>query len=372
MIKLQFLSAVLLFLFSVSAVSASEEIKEEKSTNDIIFEHISDSHYWHILDYTDDSGVEHPIAFPLPVILVANGQFDVFMSSEFHHGHQKVTKGKNTYQLYHDKVYIVEDTAKIQHVVVESDTLTKAIAKSEHEIDVAPTNMVLLDFSITKNVASLFLSALLLLLIFIPVAKAYKKTTNSAPKGLQSFMEPIILFVRDDIAVPNIGKHKYQKYLPYLLTVFFFIWINNMMGLIPFFPGGANVTGNIAVTFILATSTLLVTNFSGNKNYWKHIFAMPGLPFWLLPIMIIVELIGIIAKPFALMIRLFANITAGHIIVLSLLSLIFIFKSIYIAPASVAFVLFMDILELFVAALQAYIFTMLSALFIGLAVQEHH
>jgi F-type H+-transporting ATPase subunit a len=211
-----------------------------------------------------------------------------------------------------------------------------------------------------------------MILIFTSCAKAYTRRPGLAPKGLQGFMEPIILFVKDDIVIPNIGEKKHAKFLPYLLTVFFFIWILNMIGLIPFFPGSANVTGNIAVTFVLALFTLIITNVNGNKDYWKHIFAMPGLPLWLLPIMIVVELIGVIAKPFALMIRLFANITAGHIVVLSLVSLIFVFQTLAIAPVSVAFVLFMDVLELFVAALQAYIFTMLSALFIGLAVQEHH
>lgn len=355
MIRLQFLLALILLVFNANITFANEEeAKEEKSTNDVIFEHISDSHFWHVLDYTDAEGVEHPVAFPLPVIVFANGQLDFFMSSEFHHGHSPVTKGNNTYQLHHDKIYLVGE----EGIVLD---------KENH-----PTNVAALDFSITKNVASLFLSAILLLLIFLSVAKAYKKRGISAPKGLQSFMEPIILFVRDDIVLPNIGKKKYERYLPYLLTVFFFIWINNMLGIIPFFPGGANVTGNIAVTMTLAVFTLLIVNFSGNKNYWRHIFAMPGLPFWLLPIMMIVELIGVIAKPFALMIRLFANITAGHIVVLSLVSLIFIFQTAWMAFASVPLVLFIDILELFVAALQAYIFTMLTALFIGLAVQEHH
>jgi F-type H+-transporting ATPase subunit a len=205
------------------------------------------------------------------------------------------------------------------------------------------------------------------------MSRSYKKTGISHPRGIQSFLEPIILFVRDDIAIANIGKHKYEKYMPYLLTVFFFILINNLMGLIPFPPPfGANVTGNIAVTFVLALFTFLITQFSGNKNYWRHIFATPGVPFWLLPVMVPVELIGIISKPFALMIRLFANITAGHIIVLSLICLIFIFKSLAVAPVSILFVIFMDCLELLVAFLQAYVFTLLSALFISLAVQEHH
>ena len=183
-------------------------------------------------------------------------------------------------------------------------------------------------------------------------------------------MEPLVLFVRDDIAVPNIGK-KADKFLPYLLTVFFFIWINNLIGLVPFFPGSANLTGNISFTVTLALITFLITNFNGNKDYWKHIFATPGVPVWLAPIMIPVEIMGILAKPIALLIRLFANITAGHIIILSLISLIFIFKSVAIAPVSVGFVLFMNVLELLVAAIQAYIFTLLSALFIGMAVEEH-
>ncbi|MNI66610.1 ATP synthase subunit a [compost metagenome] len=159
--------------------------------------------------------------------------------------------------------------------------------------------------------------------------------------------------------------------MPYLLTVFFFIWFNNLLGLVPIFPGGANVTGNIALTFVMAFGTMIIVNINGNKYYWKHIFR-PDVPWWLYPIMIPVELIGIISKPFALMIRLFANITAGHIIVLSLISLIFIFETLAIAPVSVAFVLFMDVLELLVAFLQAFIFTLLTALFIGMAVEEHH
>jgi F-type H+-transporting ATPase subunit a len=216
----------------------------------------------------------------------------------------------------------------------------------------------------------MWLGMLVLLVVFLSVSASYKKREGKAPKGLQSFLEPIILFVRDDVAIPNIGV-KYTKYLSLLLTIFFFILINNLFGLIPFFPGGYNLTGNIAVTLTLATITLVVVNFSGNKYYWKHVFA-PDIPLWLYIIMVPVEIIGIISKPFALMIRLFANITAGHIVVLSLVSLIFIFKSLWVSPASIVFVVFMDTIELLVAFLQAYIFTMLTALFIGLAVEEHH
>ena len=205
----------------------------------------------------------------------------------------------------------------------------------------------------------------LLLILFISAARSY---ANSVPTGLARFLEPLVLFVRDDIAIPNIGEAKYKKYLPYLLTVFFFIWINNLLGLI---PSGANFTGNIAVTLTLAAITMIITNVSGTRTYWGHIFT-PHVPFWLYPIMIPVELIGVISKPFALTIRLFANITAGHIIILSLVSLIFIFKSVFISPVSVGFVLFMSFLELLVAALQAYVFTLLSALFIGLALEEPH
>jgi F-type H+-transporting ATPase subunit a len=216
-------------------------------------------------------------------------------------------------------------------------------------------------------------AALLGLWLFLSLSYSYKKTGISYPKGIQSFLEPVICFVRDDIVIPNIGYEKHEKFMPYLLSVFFFILINNIMGLIPFPPPfGANVTGNIAVTFTLAFFSFIIIQINGSKTYWRHIFATPGVPFWLLPIMIPVELIGVIAKPFALMIRLFANITAGHIIVMSLLALIFIFHSLFLAPVSAFFVIFMDCLELLVAFLQAYVFTLLSALFISLAVVEEH
>jgi F-type H+-transporting ATPase subunit a len=230
-----------------------------------------------------------------------------------------------------------------------------------------------LDFSVTKAVAAMFFAALIGLWLFLSLSHSYKKSGVSHPRGIQSFLEPVILFVRDEIAIPNIGHHKYERFMPYLLSVFFFILINNIMGLIPFPPPfGANVTGNIAVTMTLALFTFVIIQVNGKKTYWKHIFATPGVPLWLLPIMIPVEIIGIIAKPFALMVRLFANITAGHIIVLSLVALVFIFKSLAVSPVSILFVLFMNSLELLVAFLQSYVFTLLSALFISLAVQEEH
>ena len=333
------------FTFANHSLFATEahtdDAHEEKPFDavEVIMHHIADAHEFHILDYTDDFGVEHPVSIPLPVILYTDGNFDVFMSNEFNHGDSEVVRDDRTYKLDHG--HIVE-------------------LNGGHPID----------FSITKNVFSMFLSILIILLLFISVGRSYRNG-RLAPSGLASFIEPLVLFVRDDIAIPNIGEKKADKFLPYLLTVFFFIWVNNLLGLIPFFPGSANLTGNISFTITLAFLTFIITNMNGNKEYWKHVFATPGVPFWLLPIMIPVELMGILAKPVALLIRLFANITAGHIIILSLISLIFIFKTVMIAPVSVAFVLFMDVLELLVAALQAYIFTLLSSLFIGMAVAEH-
>ena len=313
--------------------------EEKFEPTKVIMEHIADSHVWHLWGHT---------SLPLPVILYTANGLEFFSSGHFHHGEHDYNGKYNNYRLEEDHIKVVGADGKIDEEASKS----------------------VLDFSITKNVAAMFVAIFVILVIFISVAASYRKRVGKAPKGLQSFMEPIIVFVRDDIAKPNIG-HKYAKFMPYLLTTFFFILFNNLFGLIPIFPGGANVTGNIALTFVMAIGTLIIVNINGNKYYWKHIFK-PDVPFWLYPIMIPVELIGIISKPFALMVRLFANITAGHIIVLSLISLIFIFETLAIAPVSVAFVLFMDVLELLVAFLQAFIFTLLTALFIGMAVEEHH
>ena len=305
----------------------------------VIMEHIADSHMWHLWGHT---------SLPLPVILYTPNGLELFSSGHFHHGEEDYTGSYSTYRLVKDKIKVVDASGNVDELKTAK----------------------VLDFSITKNVAAMFISIVVLLIVFISVAKTYGKTKGKSPKGLQALIEPIVIFVRDDIAKPNIG-HKFAKFMPYLLTTFFFIWINNLMGLIPIFPGSANVTGNIALTFVMALGTLIIVNINGNKYYWKHIFR-PDVPWWLYPIMIPVELIGIISKPFALMIRLFANITAGHIIVLSLISLIFIFETLAMAPVSVAFVIFMYVLELLVAFLQAFIFTLLTALFIGMAVEEHH
>jgi F-type H+-transporting ATPase subunit a len=324
----------------------NEKPEEKFNASKFILEHLADSHEWHIL--TKKNG--ESVAIYLPVILYSKEKgVDIFSSKKLAHG--KVYKG-----------YKLEEEGELKGKIV-------SVKENGSVIE----NNKLLDFSMTKTVVGMLFGALIGLCLFISLALSYKKTGISYPKGLQSFLEPVILFVRDDIAIPNMGEHKYERYMPYLLSVFFFILINNVMGLIPFPPPfGANVTGNIAVTMVLAIFSFIIIQFSGNKTYWRHIFATPGVPFWLLPIMIPVEIIGMLAKPFALMVRLFANITAGHIIVLSLIGIIFIFKSLAIAPVSIVFVIFMDCLELLVAFLQAYVFTLLSALFISLAIQEHH
>jgi F-type H+-transporting ATPase subunit a len=319
---------------------------------EVVMEHIADSHVWHVAGN---------FSFPLPIILYTPSGLEVFSSGEFHHGEEDHKGRYNTYRLS-------EDT-KGQSLSQNFFNKKIKVVGADGKVDEAASAQVM-DFSITKNVAAMFLTVVILLFVFTAVATAYKRREGKSPKGLQSFLEPIFVFIRDDVARPNIG-HDDAKFMPFLLTIFFFILINNLLGLIPIFPGGANVTGNIATTFILALFTLVVVNINGNKYYWRHVFA-PAVPKWMYIIMIPVELIGIISRPFALMVRLFANITAGHIIVLSLISLIFIFKSIAIAPVSVGFVIFMDVLELLVAFLQAFIFTLLSALFIGMAIEEHH
>lgn len=333
---------------SASIPAEDGEKEDDFNAREFIFDHIGDSHEWHIL--TTPEG--HHVSLYLPVIVYSKTKgLNVFSSRRFAHGHSH-------------KGFKIMDEGELEGRIVETD--------GEGMVN---TDYLPLDLSVTKNVAAMFMASLFLLWIFISLARSYRKTGISAPTRKQGFLEPLVLFVRDDIAKPNIGQGKHTRFLPYLLTVFFFILINNLLGLVPIIPGGANVTGNIAVTFTLAAFTMVITNVSGSKAYWQHIFNTPGVPWWLkvpVPIMPVIELIGIIVKPFALMIRLFANITAGHIILLSLVALIFIFRSLTMAPISILMGLFMDCLEILVAFIQAYVFTLLSALFIGLAVEEHH
>lgn len=331
--------------------AAAGQGEEKLNAGKIIMEHVADAHGWHLWGHTE---------IPLPVILYnANRGLNVFSSARFEHGH-KTYAG---YMLHEGKVVAVNETGEVDaHGATINEELTAGTT----------------DISITKNVMTMFIVIILMMVIFTNVANAYtRKRKGLAPTGLQNAIEPIILFMRDEVIKPSIG-HKYEKYLPYLLTVFFFIWIANLLGLIPVFPGGANLTGNISISMTLALFTFVIVTFSANKNYWEHVFVMPGVPKPILLLLTPIEIIGVFLRPFVLMIRLFANITAGHIIALSFFCLIFIFGQngagvgLAVSPLSLVFTIFMTTLELLVAFLQAYVFTMLSAVYIGAAVEDHH
>lgn len=348
--------AALFLLFAVQPAMAEPQEEEERfDAAEMILHHIQDAHEIHLWNST---------SIPLPMILIsAEEGVSVFMSSKFDHGHAAY----EGYFLDHGKVKRLRNsdlTGDINLTEVDSTQYTTVdwvgFFGSEEG--------AFINVSITKNVATLFFTSLMLILLFVAAARHYKGGVR-APKGVASFLEPLVLFVRDDIAIPNIGEKHYRRFLPYLLTVFFLIWINNLLGLFPILA--PNLTGNIAFTMVLALFTFFITNFVGKKTYWKHVLA-PPVPKVLWPIMIPIEIIGMFTKPFSLMIRLFANITAGHILILSLVSLIFIFQSATMSLLSIPFMVFMLTLEILVAALQAYIFTLLSALFIGMAVEEAH
>ncbi len=324
---------VFLFLPGVLFAGGGEE-EGSFNPSEMINHHIADAHSWEIF---------HGLTVHLPVIIYSDEKgLDVFSSSKFYDEHHQVVP-YNGYVMDHE------------HITLESGA---------H----------LLDLSMTKNVLFLILDAIILILVFTAVARGYKKNAGHAPSGVQSFFEPLIVFVRDDIAKGNIGK-KYERFMPYLLTMFFFIWFGNLLGLL---PGAANLTGNISVTLVLSCMTLLITVFSGRKVYWAHIVdplgkSMPwGGKLLLYLILWPVEIIGIFTKPFSLMIRLFANITAGHILILSILGLAFVFESITVGVVGALFATVMNLLELFVAILQAYVFTLLSAMYFGQAVEEGH
>lgn len=338
----------------VASEAHGDTAKKKVDIAEVAFEHILDSHSWHFWGEGHDA-----VSAPLPVILKTDKGLVTFMSSAFKHDHHAehiVEVDGQRFVNFKEDIFMASETPN------EHGQYLSYNEKGEI------TNLKPLDFSITKNVTQLLISALVLILLFTSVARSYKKHgVTTAPKGKQSFLEPLIVFVRDDIAKGNIGPRG-EKFTPYLLTVFFIIFINNVFGLVPI---SANVTGNIAFTLTLSVFTLLLTVFNGNKNYWGHIFT-PHAPKALWIILIPIEIIGILTKPFALMIRLFANISAGHIIIISLVGLIFMFESLAISPISVAFALFIDVLEVLVAVLQAYIFTMLTALFIGSAVADHN
>ncbi len=318
--------------------SMKEEIKAH------ISHHLQDSYGFHL--FTDKETNTH-YGFPLPVILIDDG-LQVFSSSKFHHGETIAESNGNYYKLYHGKIYKTN---------AQGD-----LAMHDGHVDAEKP----LDFSITKNVFSIMVLSLLLVLLFMGAAKSYKKSL--VPSGSARFLEPLVIFVRDEIAIPNIGEKHYKKFMSYLLTVFFFIWFVNLFGLTPL---GINVTNSISVTFALAIMTFVITQVSGKSEYWKHIFWMPGVPVPMKILLAPIELLGIFIKPFALLIRLYANITAGHVVLMSLIGLMFIFHSWIGSTLSFGLAVSLSLLELLVAALQAYIFTMLTALYFGSAVAEH-
>jgi len=341
---------VLVFSLNLNAQHEEHEgnIEERDIKTEIkesINHHIQDS-YDFIL-FSDTEKNKH-YGFSLPVILIDEG-FHLFSSSKFHHGETVAESNGKYYKLYHNKIY-------------RSDA-EGSLSLDDHQ---HPTNIKPLDFSITKGVFMIMITGVLMLLLFVGLARSFGK--GPIATGAGRFFEPIIVYIRDDIARPNIGETKYKKYMPYLLTVFFFVWFLNLFGLTPL---GVNVTGNIAVTFALAIITFIITQFSGNKNYWKHIFWMPGVPVPMKFILAPIELLGVFIKPFALMIRLYANIMAGHVVLMSIIGLVFIFQNWIGGALSLFLAFFLSIIELLVAALQAYIFTLLSALYFGFAVEEH-
>jgi F-type H+-transporting ATPase subunit a len=333
-----FSSVLLMLLLSIPGFAQQESstdmdthetsADEKFDAGEVIIHHVLDDHIWHFWD-------GHGGTLYLPVIVYSEEKgLDVFSSSRF-------------YDENHDLVAYDGYTLEHNHIYLNGEQV--------------------FDLSITKNVAMLLINATLMVIVFLAVAGAYKRNQGKAPRGLQSFIEPIIVFVRDEVVKPNIG-HGYEKYMPYLLTLFFFILFGNILGLL---PGAANLTGNIAVTFTLALITFIVTNVSGNKAYWSHIFWTPGVPLPLRIVILPVEILGIFTKPISLMVRLFVAITAGHIVILSLIALTFIFQSYLVGIASSLVVLFINLIELLVAGIQAYVFTLFTSLYIGMATTDH-
>ncbi len=344
--------SIFTLLFSSSVFANETPQKEGESTGSheeaafdpakLIMEHIMDAHEFHFFSI----GETH-VSIPLPVILYSPQKgLSVFSYGKFHHGHEVY----NGYKSEEGKIVAVNEAG-------------------EHDASIQ-----VYDFSLTRNVVQLFLALALLVWLMVGVANKYKKNgAKTAPSGFQNAIEPVITFVRDEVGKPNLG-HAYEKYMPYLLTVFFFILINNIIGLI---PGTANVTGNIAFTVVLGVISFFVIVFSTNKHFWAHIFN-PPVPFAVKFILVPVEFIGIFTKPFALIVRLFANMVAGHIIITCFIMLIFIFGAmskvagIGFAPVSLAFTVFIYFIEILVAFIQAFIFTNLTAVFIGQSMEGAH
>ncbi|RMA65955.1 F0F1 ATP synthase subunit A [Ulvibacter antarcticus] len=354
---------LLVLVIAFTSFSCAKETPQDKQAKldrkqdvkDYVTHHLLDSHDFGLYSYTDDAGEVHHVGFPLPIILWDNG-LKVFSSSKFHHGETVAEVDGNYYKIDHAKIYKTDAAGTINY------------DDKDHATNDKP-----LDISITKGVFMMLLTSLLMILLFMGLAKSYAKNGGIA-KGAGRFFEPIVLYIRDDIAIANIGEQKYKKYMPFLLTVFFFIWFLNMFGLTPL---GVNVTGNIAITTALAIIVFLITTFTGTKDYWKHVFdplgdGMPWAGKILIYIILVpIEILGLFIKPFALLIRLYANMTAGHVVLGSLLGLIYIFQNWIGGTLSFGLAFAISLIEILVALLQAYIFTMLAALYFGFASETH-
>ena len=369
-ITVKFLAIMMVSLFTGTMYGADtdqkhdnqndgERVNTKEKVDAYILHHIKDSHDFSLFSYTSDEGERKHVGFPLPIILWSSAGLVTFMSSEFHHnddGHVIVEKNGLKFAKVHSKV-----------LELDTDASTVSFDAEDH----ATNAHKVLDFSITKSVVGILLIGALLLFWFSRLANQYK--TKQVPTGFARVLEPLVIYVRDEIAKPNIGDKHYRRFTGYLLTVFFFIWVLNLAGLTPL---GFNVTGQLAVTACLAIFTLVIYSVSGTKEYWMHMIWMPGVPILIRPILAIIELAGaLIIKPFSLLVRLFANISAGHIVVMSLIAIMFTLKeSLGVVGAtglSLVLSFFITLIEVLVAFLQAYIFTMLSALFIGMAVDDH-
>jgi F-type H+-transporting ATPase subunit a len=384
---------IFLFILTFNAFASDPEHDhaEQEDPIEAMMHHLGDANEFHLFG---------DVAIPLPCIAWSEDGIMFTMSSSFEHGHKAV----NGYVLHHGIMMRVKgDFPRNETVEVsfanghEHDTHVESTDSTAHDathatmisyngqqyeieacMSLQNTDSTWQDFSISKNVFALILTFLILILMFSRISKAYTERAKEAPKGLQSFMEPLIVFMRDEVVKPAIGEKHWMRFFPFVMCLFFFILCLNLLGLIPFFPGSSNVTGNVGVTIVLALFVFVVVNINGTKDYWMHIFWMPGVPTAVKPLLTIIEVMSLFIKPATLFIRLFANITAGHVIILSLVSLIFIFNAsmgtsgAFAGMAlSIPFVFAMNMLELFVAFLQAFVFALLAALYIGSAVEEH-
>ncbi len=346
---------------SAAAEHAEGEGEKKINITELVFGHVGDSHEWHFFSLKGEGGHEKPVAMPLPMILYvpAGEHAGLHVMSSGHFEEWEPAEGGKKESNEHEGFYI------------EKNMKEKVFLASEKNLPEAERTKVY-DFSITKNVLSMMISVVLLLWLVTGAARKYK--TNTAPKGFQNGLEVFVVFIRDEVAKPNLG-HKYARFMPLLLTIFFFIWVNNLLGLL---PGGANFTGNIAVTACLALVAFVAMMASSNKHFWSHLLNPPNVPFLVKCLLVLIEVMSLMIKPVALMIRLFANMLAGHIVILSVICLIFIFAilNVYVGGGfviiSLAFSVFMFMLELLVAVIQAFIFTNLTAVFIGQAVEEAH